>query len=158
MKRDNQWLRISLLVTLMYVVGTFFTGCGANPPATETGGQSHEDEHGKAPHGGEIITVGDDVLHLELVHDAEAGKITIYVYDGEVKNPLTLAKAPVINLTTPDGDKQLAVTGSGSQFAASDPALKIEPLAGRISLEYDGKPYQVSLADEHQHHEEHGHK
>jgi hypothetical protein len=42
-------------------------------------------EH-KPPHGGTPVVLGEEVYHVELVRDAEAGKLTAYVFDGEMEN------------------------------------------------------------------------
>jgi hypothetical protein len=45
----------------------------------------HHHEH-KAPHDGTPIVLGDEVYHLELVLDADAGKLSAFVLDGEMEN------------------------------------------------------------------------
>jgi hypothetical protein len=59
----------------------------------------HEHHHAeKGPHGGALVAFGDDVAHLEVVFDADAGKITAYVLDGEAEKPLKI-KADKLQLT-----------------------------------------------------------
>ncbi|MBE2216452.1 MAG: hypothetical protein IAE82_21455 [Opitutaceae bacterium] len=39
-----------------------------------------------APHGGTLVAVGDHQFNLELVHDAEDGRLTAYVLDAHAEN------------------------------------------------------------------------
>lgn len=52
------------------------------------GGHAHH--HHEAPHGGTLIALGDHFAHLEVIHDATEGRITIYALDGEAENPVRL--------------------------------------------------------------------
>jgi hypothetical protein len=117
----------------------------------------HKHEEHKAPHGGTLLEIGDHAAHLELVHDDKAGKLTLYILDKEAKNAVAIKEAPKINLKTDKGNKQIeskavnADDGAASKYEATDDALKIEPLMGRIALTIDGKKYNVDLKDEHDH-------
>jgi hypothetical protein len=75
----------------------------ADVPAAKKGGDhDHEHHHHhhaeKGPHGGALVAIGDDAAHLEVVLDAETGKVTAYVLDGEAQNPITI-KAAQLELT-----------------------------------------------------------
>lgn len=92
-------------------------------------------EH-KPPHGGTPVVLGKEVYHLELVRDAAAGKLTLYVMDGELENfvrvaapsveivatvagkPAPLVFQPIANPAT--GEK----LGDTSQFEANADWLK----------------------------------
>ncbi len=86
------------------------TGCpGETPqakkPATvNTHGDDHDhdehDGHGhhhhhaeKGPHGGALAAIGEDDAHLEFVLDADTGKLTAYVLDGEAEKPLPIKQS-----------------------------------------------------------------
>jgi hypothetical protein len=92
-----------------------------------------------APHQGSLQVLGEEFSHYELVLDPLAGKLTIYVLDGEAEKavrvkqkqltfklsprgskakPLTLVAKAVANVLT--GEKR----GDSSQFEASSPGLK----------------------------------
>jgi hypothetical protein len=86
------------------LTGTLFAaGCqdAAAPPkpaAKATAGdesagghEHHHHSHGeKGPHGGALVAIGDDAAHLEVVLDAETGKVTAYVLDGSAENPVSI--------------------------------------------------------------------
>lgn len=54
------------------------------------------------PHGGTAVVLGDEVYHLELVLDAPAGRLSVYVLDGEMENFVRIAAAGFqVEVTTP---------------------------------------------------------
>jgi hypothetical protein len=74
--------RSSLCCILLAVALTALSGC-SKPPAVS--GQPHKHVH-HPPHGGTPVVLGDEVYHVELVRDAEAGRLQAYVFDGELEN------------------------------------------------------------------------
>ncbi len=122
-----------------------------------------EEEH-KAPHGGVLLEVGAEVAHLELVHDAKEGKVTIFVLDGKAEKAVAIKDAPKVNLMTDDGAKQVVTKavdpdkeGLASQFEAKDDALKADPLKGRIAITIGEKKYNVDIKEGGDGHEGHDH-
>ncbi len=104
------------------------------------------DDH-KPQHGGTILEVGEEAAHIEFVHDDKAGKITLYIMGGDAKTPVALKEAPLLNLKTKAGNKQLTTTGKDATWEAVDAALKEEP-NGRIALTLpDGKKYNVTIEE-----------
>lgn len=125
------------LWTLVVASSLMLVGCGKS--------ETHSDsEHGKlhfhvAPHGGTLVELGDHQANLELVRDANAGKLTAYILDGHAENFLripsagfqlvaqiqgrseTLSFKPVANPAT--GEK----VGDTSQFEAQAEWIKSTP-------------------------------
>ncbi len=130
-------------------------GCGdkaapekgaAKPPA-----DADAHAHAKAPHGGELLELGEEEAHLEIVHDAKAGAVTVYVLDKDGKTPVPTA-APTIVLATKDGPKDLVLTavnakpdGTADTWQGAHEGLKAEPPDGRIRVTVRGKAYQMPL-------------
>ena len=138
-----------------------------------------EDHHARhehvAPHGGTLVVLGDEFVHLELLVDPETGKMTAYVLDGEAERGVrvrqssleidiqpeegasfVVALAPVANVLTGE------VEGHTSQFAGRSDRLKRMPhFQGEIrEIEVRGQRFQhVSFrfpeGNEDPHHEEH---
>lgn len=50
--------------------------------AAKKDAERHKGHHHEAPHGGALVELGDHFAFLELVHDAEAGALTLFVLDG----------------------------------------------------------------------------
>jgi hypothetical protein len=112
--------RIRNLANILFpfLIGSLFvlTGCPEEAPKveklTETAGhdgagqsndhdQGHDHHHAeKGPHGGALVAIGQDDGHLEVVLDAETGKLTAYVLDGEAEKSLPIKQ----------GNLQLALT------------------------------------------------
>jgi hypothetical protein len=104
-------------------------------------------EH-RAPHGGKLIELGNEVAHIELVLDRDSGTLTAYVLDGEAENP-TRIQQPSLDLSV-EGPPPLAgltftlaananiltgeTVGDSSEFAVvSDTLRGVSGLTGRIA-------------------------
>ncbi len=74
-------------------------GC-SKPPAVS--GQPHKHEH-HPPHGGTPVVLGDEVYHIELVRDADAGRLQAYVFDGELENFIRSSVPSIEIVATVDG-------------------------------------------------------
>ena len=138
--------------TLAFLTATLLVGCSAEEgdPSAHSGAHAHA--HG--PHDGHILEVGVHVAHLEVLHDKEAGKLTIYVLDSDVKTPLAVAKPPQLKLSTSDGPKVIdtkAEDESGSVFTVTHAALKGQEPKGRVAIEVKGKMYNPDIEHDHDH-------
>lgn len=133
------------------------------PPATP---DTHEHPQ-EGPHHGHLIELGDEEYHVELLHDDESGKVSIYVLDASAKEEVKISAADVtLNIVVAGTPRQFklnavgASDGGPSQFEIVDKDL-LEALEGtertnaRLSLSIDGKPYTGKI--EHHAHGEHDH-
>ena len=129
------------------VLGLFVWGCsgGTAPTASST---PMEHVH-RAPHGGALIEIGEEVAHLELVWDKEQGKLTVYALDGECEGALRLKQA-TLELTSQGQTYPLAAqanvltdekVGNSSQFEGVLPGLRgaSEWKAKIVHLEIQGQ-------------------
>jgi hypothetical protein len=96
--------RMAQLMTLVAITLWGTAGCqnDAAPPSKGKSGAStgqagkdkhdnHHHAHGeKGPHGGALVAIGDDAAHLEVVLDAETGKLTAYILDAAAEKPLSI--------------------------------------------------------------------
>lgn len=48
-----------------------------------------------APHGGTLVAIGSEFAHVELVHDADTGELTVYLLGGEAKRGLRLVQETI---------------------------------------------------------------
>jgi hypothetical protein len=114
MPRSDVRIAARFLVPLVAGGLLFLTGCpGETPTATKPAktastakGQpegkddhdhDHDGEHAhhhhhaeKGPHDGALVAIGHDDAHLEIVLDAETGKLTAYVLDGEAAKSIAI--------------------------------------------------------------------
>lgn len=125
-------LRRHLAPFFALVVLVLAAGCGK--PAG--GGGGHGGHVHTAPHGGLLVEVGEHAYNVELVRDAEAGKLTAYILDGHAENFVRLAM-PSFDLVAITGGERKALTlravanaatgetvGNTSQFEAQADWLK----------------------------------
>lgn len=90
---------------------------------------AHGHEH-IAPHGGEIVVLGNEAFHLELVHDRAAGRLTLYVLDGHMENFIRLP-VPSLKLTcTIDGKEQRLTLAAVAQAATGETVGNTSQFAG----------------------------
>jgi hypothetical protein len=114
MPRSEVRIAARFLVPLVAGGLLFLTGCpgetptATKPPTTASTAKGkpegkddhdhdHDGEHGhhhhhaeKGPHEGALVAIGHDDAHLEIVLDAETGKLTAYVLDGEAAKPIAI--------------------------------------------------------------------
>jgi len=125
------------------------SGCGdkSSPakPGAGTPAPAHEDH--KAPHGGELLELGEEEAHVEMVHDLKTSTLTMYVYGKTIGTPAAVS-GPTILLV----GKELKPTavepkadGTASTWKLTDPGLGTDPLVGRLRITVDGKSFQSPL-------------
>ncbi|MCC7140171.1 MAG: hypothetical protein IT460_17250 [Planctomycetes bacterium] len=156
--RSLRWVAAALAATLA-ACSDDKGGATSKPPPTSPA-DAHADEH-KAPHGGELLELGEHEAHLEIVHDHKGGNMTVYVLDGELKSPISVAP-PTVTIRTKDGNQEFTLTavnpkpdGTADTWKGSHPGLVADPWDGRIRLTVRGKAFQSPLEGES--HEGHGH-
>lgn len=147
-----------LVVPFLAVVAAALSGCGNDAPAKPAAAPEAAHDH-TAPHGGELIELGEEEAHVELVHDRKTATITVWVYGKSLSAPASV-ESPTILLASKDGPKELkgvavdapAGTTTSSTWKFTDPALDADPLDGRIRVTVDGKTHQSPLeSGEHKH-------
>jgi hypothetical protein len=112
--------------------------------------QEHKHDPIKPKHGGEIVAVGDHTAALEVLHDAKAGTMTIYVMDAHGTKALGIGDAIKLNVAA---EKKTQVTmqavdlkgGKASTFTVQHAVLKNGHLHGKIVITIGGKRYQPGL-------------
>src|SRR5688572_17504984 len=87
------------------ILSVVVAGCrsGEKAPPAEGHSEAAHEEHSHAaagPHGGDLIGLGNEEYHAELVHDEAAGSVTLYVLDSAAKASVPIDATEVtINLT-----------------------------------------------------------
>jgi len=157
-----------------------FVGCGGeastsgpetgSPPATLDDHAGH-DHPSEGPHHGALIELGNEEYHAELVHDEDAGTVTIYILDGAAKTQLPIDATEVTINAKHDGKPEqfkLPASpdardpqGKSSRFVSNDAELAHhldeEGAEPRLVLSINGKSYRGTITHDHDH-EGHDHK
>jgi hypothetical protein len=126
-------------------------GCGRDAPkgdAPAGGGHTHSHD---APHGGEIVPLGEDAGHAEILHDHDGGNMTVWILGPDAKTDVVVA-APEVQIAFQGKPVAVPLTavspgpdGRSNQWKGSHEALKADPWEGRIRVTIDGKTYQGPL-------------
>jgi hypothetical protein len=122
---------------LLLLTVALAAGCSKEPVAADSG-EPHVHHH-HPPHGGTLVTLGEEEYHVELVLDDSAGKLQAFVFDGELENFVRSTSARIVIDTAVGGRRQeLAMdavpnaetgetVGDTSLFEASADWLKTTP-------------------------------
>lgn len=169
----SQWMMVA---GGLFMAATLAIGCNqdaggpAAPPANS--GEKHADhtEHAhptEGPHGGDLIELGNEEYHAELVHDEQGGTVTIYILDAEAKAVVPIeATELTINLKHEGQAEQFKLAaspdtsdpqGKSSRYVSNDAELGED-------LEHEGaEPQLVVTINDKQYrgnieHGDHGHE
>ena len=108
-----------------------------------------------APHGGNLVEIGDHAYNVELLRDNTAGKLTAYVLDGHAENFVRIA-VPTLELVAMPGGRYTPLTlravanpstgetiGDTSQFAVQADWLKTAGgFSGIFTIEIKGTTFE----------------
>lgn len=156
-------------------LGVTFLGCAQEKKddATYNKAESAEkkEEHGHdhpehGPHKGDLIELGNEEYHGELVHDDKS--LTIYILDAKAEKAVPVKATEItINVTHGEEAEQFKLAakpeegekdGMSSRFVSEDAHLladiEEEDAKKELVLEINGKPYRGNIAH---HHEGEGH-
>lgn len=139
----------------------------ADPPNTM---DSHDDHAGHAhpsegPHHGDLIELGNEEYHAEILHDEDAGTVTIYVLNGAATEQVPIEATEVTINAKHDGKpEQFTLTaspdtndpqGKSSRFVSNDEELAHhldeEGADPRLVLTINGKSYRGTISHDHDH-------
>lgn len=162
--KTNRFLFAAVFVCL--------SGCSQTNPqvATEDGSHSHDAAHPeKGPHDGELIELGKEAFHAELVHGDE-NALSIFVLDSSATKAVSIAAEKLfLNLKNEGEVKTFDLTakrvgsdpeGLSSQFVSTDPMLHqwLDAGArGKLTIEIQGKSYNGDIAHDHSSHDHSSH-
>lgn len=136
----------------------------SGPPNTvdDHAGHSHPSE---GPHHGELIELGNEEFHAEILHDEDAGSVTIYILNGAATEQVPIDATDVtINARHAGKPEQFKLTaqpdtddpqGKSSRFVSTDEDLAHhldeEGAEPRLVLTINGKSYRGVISHDHDH-------
>lgn len=187
--RNLSWACMSGAILMLSVL----PGCGSNPPekesvkSTETHSKGDEQHHegdghdhsedghdhpSEGPHHGHLVELGNEEYHAELVHDDDAGTVTIYLLDGSAKKAVPIDAAELmVNLKHDGKGEQFKIAaapdegdpnGKSSRFISDDPELgedlDREGVEATLVVKISGKSYRGDMSHDHDDHGHGGHE
>lgn len=139
-------------LVLLPLAGLALAGCGPSspaksqaPPAATTSPAApapaaHHHEHAP-PHGGTLVELGEEFAHVEVVFDRAAGRLTVYLLDGEAEAPVRTRQAEIaVRL------ERLAV--DGQPLSVPPLAVTLEAVASPLTGDVVGDASQFEGAHE----------
>jgi len=169
MFRLTTTLSLGLTAGAMLLVGCAddSTTTGPNTSSSPATVDDHA-EHAhpsEGPHHGGLIELGNEEYHAELVHDEDAGSVTIYILDGAATTQVPIdAKEITINAKHDGKPEQFSLSaspdandpqGKSSRFVSNDEELAHhldeEGAEPRLVLSINGKSYRGTIAHDHDH-------
>lgn len=151
----------------------------ALPPGTMDDHDDHEGhdhgDHGhpsEGPHHGDLVELGNEEYHAEVVHDDEHGTLEIYILDGAATKQVAIdATELTINVSHDGKPEQFTLTakpdegdeaGKSSRFVSDDKELAEhldeEGTNPRMVVKINGKSYRGEIKHDHDHEgHDHGH-
>lgn len=161
---------------LIIAAAVTLSGCGkghsgGQPSQSAATGESHEHPT-EGPHHGSLIELGNEEYHAELLHDEQAGTITVYILDSAGKQAVPVdAKELTINLSHDGQAEQFSLAaspetgdppGQSSRFVSSDAELAEEldheGVQAQLVVSVSGKQFRGVIEHDHDHdHEGHDH-
>lgn len=145
------------------------SGCTQNVSGPATPPANNGDEHAehahptKGPHGADLIELGNEEYHAELVHDDAAGTVTIYILDAHAETAVPIDAAELtINLKHEGQVEQFKLAaspeatdpqGKSSRFTSSDAELgedlEHEGAEPRLVVTINDKQYRGKIEHDH---------
>jgi hypothetical protein len=115
-----------------------FAACGEN---AKEGGKGGEEAHSHdAPHGGEVLELGKEEGHLEMMHDHVGGKLEVYVFGSSFEKPLHVPM-PVVTILVDGAEVKMPLDavapkpdGTAHHWKGQHDGLKTDPWNGRIEV------------------------
>jgi hypothetical protein len=173
------------LLPLFAVVLVAVTGCqetvespgsaspvSALPPDTLSDPQDHgaHAHPSEGPHHGDLVELGNEEYHAEVLHDEEHSSIEIYILDGSATKQIAIDTTELtVNISHDGQPEQFILTakpdegdedGKSSRFVSDDKELAEhldeDGASARLVVKINGKSYRGEIKHDHDGHD-HGH-
>ena len=173
MSSTSKMIVINLVVALLCLAGCTSetqttAGPETSPPPPTVDAHAGHAHPTEGPHHGDLIELGNEEYHAELLHDEQS--VTIYILNGAADAQVPIDSTEITINTTHDGQPEqfkLAASpdqndpaGMSSRFISNETELAAhvdeEGAEHRLVLTINGKSYRGEIAHDHDHdHEGH---
>jgi len=134
------------------------------PPSTMDDHDAHA-HPSEGPHHGDLVELGNEEYHGEVVHNEDTGDLSIYILDGAATSQVSIdATELVINVKHDGKPKQFTLTakpddgdepGKSSRFVSADKELAehldAENSSPQMVVKINGKSYRGEIHHDHDH-------
>lgn len=134
-------------------------------------GKVHTHDHGHGPHEGDLIELGDEEFHAEVVMDEDKNKLTLYLLGADAKTAVAIeAKELTLEMPGKDAPVKYALTagpvdaeGKVSHFEITSEALidafhEDSKAVGKFKVSIGGKEFTGEIKHSHDHDHDHKHE
>lgn len=134
---------------------------------------AHDHGHGHGPHEGDLIELGEEEYHAEVVFDEEKHKVILYLLGADAKSAVPI-EAKELTLEMPGKDAPVSHTlaaapqegdgeGKSSRFEITSEdlieAFHHDPKSvGKFKVSIGGKDFTGEIKHDHDHEHDHDHK
>ncbi|QDT56543.1 hypothetical protein Pan44_45990 [Caulifigura coniformis] len=153
-------------------------GCGGaapqkttSTPASSTAAEAgHDHDHpSEGPHHGDLVELGNEEYHAEIVHGAE-GSITVYILDGSARNVVPIESTEVVlNLAHDGKPDQFHLPAAPQDSDGAGKSSKFHVVSAELARHLDDENSNAKLVVtiagkqftskvEHHHDHDHSHK
>ena len=173
MKNSLKITFASLAMTCLFLIGC--SGAPDTKPGEKKDADSGHAHPSEGPHGGDLIELGNEEYHGELLHPKDhesSGKqkgVVVYILDGSAKKEVPIDATEItLNLSHDGKAEQFKLAamptetnpnGKSSRFTSSDKELlehlHEEHLEGTLVVSIGGKSYRGELKHDHDEKEDH---
>lgn len=169
-----QWMTLLLLSLFSVTIGCQETTPNDGPPASTETYDDHDHAHPTSgPHNGDLVELGNEEYHAELVHDQANQTLNVYILDSTATSDVAIDASQItINLqhdgqpeqfpleaVHTDGDNLDKTSWFQSRDAELMEHLHEEGTAPKLVLTINGKSYRGTIAHDHGHdHQDGEHK
>ena len=145
---------------------TFDAKTDTSPDAEHGHAHDHEHGHGHGPHDGDLVELGDEEYHAEVVFDEESHKVILFLLGADAKSAVSV-EAKELSLEMPGPDTPVTHTlaaapqdgdgeGKSSRFEITSEelieAFHHDPKAvGKFQVSIGGKEFPGEIKHDHDH-------
>jgi hypothetical protein len=134
-------------------------------------GHEGHDHAELGPHGGQLVELGEEAYHAEILHDDDTHTVSVYLLDGKAEKTVDISAPSITIDVKAGGDWQrytltavdLGQGGSSGSFCFESVdedlchALDEEDSQSVLSVDIEGQSFTGNLAHVHDHDHEHDH-
>lgn len=104
--------------TLTLTLALLAAACGDGHDHADHAGEPHSDAHvHTAPRGGALVVLAEETAHVEVLLDADSGRLSLYVLGPHAETPVRVAQESLeVQLTVGGAETTVTLPAVGSEL------------------------------------------